>query len=105
MAAVTDVRIQQPSVFHAVWVSGRELSWRLIDDHIFSFSLQRERGVVIHEVCGPEAHEDRVGSRTHTSAFFLQNGIQHTHISISPAEWDPAHTHQHLSLTYMQTYS
>src|SRR4029434_6595999 len=41
-------------------------------------------------------HSARIG---HTSCQSLAPPTpftQHTHISISPAEWDPAHTHQHL---------
>src|SRR4029434_2875887 len=89
MAAVADVRIQQPSVSHAVWVSGRQLSWRLIDDHIFSFILQLERVLVIDEVCGPESHEDSVGSSTHTSTSLLQNacGVEWSGVEWSGVEW------------------
>ena len=99
MAAVTDVRIQQPSVSHAVWVTGRQLSWRLIDDNVFSFILQLGRAQVIHEVCGPEAHEDRVGSSTHTSASLLQNVWGGTWMESGGVSWSARDDWQHAAWT------
>ena len=43
MAAVTDVRIQQPSVSHAVWVTGKQSSWRLVGCCVFSLVIQMGR--------------------------------------------------------------